>query len=106
YMFINVRERRREIGTLLAIGATPKIILKVFLQKAILLGLIGGFTGYIFGVFLAICLGPKIVKVPVSPTLGWCLWAVVIAVIFSVVSSVIPAKRAANLDAAEILQEE
>lgn len=106
YMFINVRERRREIGTLLAIGATPKIILNIFLQKAVLLGLVGGLTGYIFGAFLAIFLGPKIVMVPVSPNLEWSLWAILIAVIFSVVSSVIPAQRAAYLDPAEILQEE
>ncbi len=106
YMFINVRERRREIGTLLAIGATPRIIFKVFLQKAMLLGLAGGLTGYIFGTFLAISLGPKVVKVQVSPSLEWCIWAVIIAVVFSVVSSAIPARRAANLDPAEILQEE
>lgn len=106
YMFVNVRERRREIGTLLAIGATPGIILKMFLQKAVLLGLIGGLTGYIFGTFLAIFLGPKIVKASVSPVFEWCLWSTVIAVIFSVVSSFIPAKRAANLDPAEILQQE
>ena len=106
YMFINVRERRREIGILLAIGATPKIILKVFLQKAVLLGLTGGLTGYIFGAFLAVSLGPQIVKVRVSPTWGWCIWAMISAVILSVVSSIIPAKRAANLDPAEILQEE
>lgn len=105
YMFINVRERRREIGTLLAIGATPKIILNIFLQKAVLLGLAGGLTGYIFGTFLAVILGPKIIKIPVSPALGWCLWVIIIAVTFSVVSSYFPAKRAANLDPAVILQE-
>lgn len=106
YMFINVRERRREIGTLLAMGATPRIILEVFLQKAVLLGFAGGLTGYIFGAFLAVILGPKIVKAPVSPALEWCFVAIIAAIIFSVASAYIPAKKAANLDPAVILQEE
>jgi len=42
YMFSNVQERRQEIGTLMAVGMTSRGILKVFLVKAILLGLVGG----------------------------------------------------------------
>lgn len=106
YMYINVRERRKEIGTLMAMGATPGLILKVFLQKAILLGVGGGIGGYIFGTLLAIILGSQIVKVPVKPLPGWFIWSIIIAVIFSLCSSVIPAKVAANLDPARILQEE
>ncbi len=106
YMYINVRERRKEIGTLMAMGATPGLILKVFLQKAILLGVGGGIGGYIFGTLLAIILGSQIVKVPVKPLPGWFIWSIIIAVIFSLCSSVIPAKLAANLDPARILQEE
>lgn len=106
YMLINVRERRREIGTLLAIGATPEIVLKVFLQKAIVLGLAGGVIGCIFGSLVAMYAGPKIVQVQVNPNLLSCLLALTVAVVFSVISSVIPARRAAGLDPAEILQED
>lgn len=106
YMFINVRERRREIGTLLAIGATPRLIIEVFLHKAIILGLIGGLSGYILGTGLAISLGPKIVKMAVRPVPIWLFWSTIIAVIFSLFSSAVPARYAANLDPAQILQEE
>jgi len=106
YMLINVRERRREIGTLLAIGATPKIILKVFIQKAAMLGFAGGLIGCVFGSLLAMFAGPRIVQVQVYPNLHSCLLALVIAVIFSIISSAIPAIRAARLDPTIILQEE
>lgn len=106
YMLVNVRERRREIGTLLAMGATPEIILKVFLQKAVVLGLAGGLAGCVFGSLVAMSVGPRIAQVAVSPNLRSCLLALTVAVAFSVISSVIPAKRAADLDPAEILQEE
>ncbi|HIE43300.1 MAG TPA: hypothetical protein EYP78_00695 [Candidatus Omnitrophica bacterium] len=61
---------------------------------------------YFWYIFLAISLGPKIVKVPVTPALEWSVVAIVTAVSFSVISSYFPAKRAADLDPAEILQEE
>ena len=36
YMYANVFERRREIGTLMALGADSRLVLKVFLLKALL----------------------------------------------------------------------
>lgn len=105
YMSINVRDRRKEIGTLLAIGATPRMILVLFLKKAALLGLAGGLLGYMLGTFLAVLLGPQIVGVPVRPAVDWCVWSVIIAVVFSVASSYLPAHRAAMLDPAVILQD-
>lgn len=74
--------------------------------KAVLLGLIGGLTGYLFGTFLAITIGPWIVKVLVTPDLRRSIAAIIFAVIFSVVSTAIPAMRAANLDPVELLQVE
>ncbi len=106
YIFINVRARRKEIGILLAVGATPKIILKIFLQKAILLGLTGGLAGYLFGTVLAVTIGAQIIKVPVTLDLKWSIAAIIFAVIFSMVSSAVPAIRAANLDPVKILKSE
>ncbi len=106
YMSANVYERRREIGTLLAIGATPKMILSIFLQKAILLGLTGGIIGYFAGTGLALFLGPQIIKVMVTPQPIFIVWSIAIAGVLNVVFSLIPAKKAANLDPAAILQEE
>ena len=46
-MFANVTERRREIGTLMALGATPSLVARLFLGKALLIGLAGGVLGYV-----------------------------------------------------------
>ena len=50
---IAVAERRREIGTLRAIGVTRATILTVFLAEATLLGLAGGAVGVLVGRVLA-----------------------------------------------------
>ena len=54
YMYANVFERRREIGTLMALGANSSLILCIFLFKALVLGLAGGVGGYILGTVLAL----------------------------------------------------
>ena len=53
YMFANVYERRREIGIYMAMGANSTWILKLFLLKALIIGLAGGIIGYILGSVLA-----------------------------------------------------
>jgi putative ABC transport system permease protein len=57
-MFANVTERRREIGTLIALGATPGLVARLFLGKALIVGLAGGLIGYVGGTLLAMCAGP------------------------------------------------
>ena len=47
YMYANVYERRREIGTLVALGATGGTVVKMFLLKGLLLGVAGGLGGYV-----------------------------------------------------------
>ena len=49
YMYANVFERRREIGTLMALGADSGLVLRMFLLKALLLGVAGGIGGYVLG---------------------------------------------------------
>ncbi len=49
-MLVSVTERTREIGIRQSIGATPNDIRWQFLTEALLLSLVGGFIGVIFGV--------------------------------------------------------
>ncbi len=94
----NVSERRREIGTLMALGAESWLIQRIFLSKALLLGLIGGGGGYVIGTILAVTLGPRLAGVPVMPMPGLALWALVISVGVALAASFIPAWRASQLD--------
>ena len=105
YMFANVFERRREIGTLMALGASSQVVLRLFLLKAIWLGLAGGVGGYVLGSAMAAILGPRVAGVPVFPMLTPLLWAVGVAVLVCVAATFLPARRAARLDPSAALQE-
>ncbi len=105
YMYANVFERRREIGTLMALGAGSSVILKMFLMKALLLGLAGGIGGYILGTLLAVTLGPRFAGITVMPMPALILWAVGISVAITLAASCLPARSAARLDPCVTLQE-
>jgi putative ABC transport system permease protein len=105
YMFANVFERRREIGTLMALGAGSRVVLRMFLLKALWLGLAGGVGGYVLGTAMAAILGPRVAGVPVFPMLTPLFWAVGVAVLVCIAATYLPARRAARLDPSAALQE-
>mgnify|MGYP005836197461 CR=1 FL=1 len=105
YMYANVFERRREIGTLMALGAESSVILRMFLLKAFLLGLVGGIGGYVLGTVLAMTLGSRLAGIPVLPMPALVLWAMGISLAISLAASYFPARRAARLDPCATLQE-
>lgn len=105
YMFANVQERRKEIGTLIAIGMSPRQLLSIFYGKAMILGVAGGLIGYVLGTLLAIWLGPRIAHIPVLPMPSLLGWALVISVALSLMATAIPARNAAGLDPAATLME-
>jgi putative ABC transport system permease protein len=105
YMYANVFERRREIGTLMALGASSSLVLRIFLLKALLLGLAGGIAGYVTGTVLAVILGPRLAGVVVLPMPMLALYAVLTSVAIALVASYFPARRAAKLDPCVTFQE-
>jgi putative ABC transport system permease protein len=104
-MYGNVSERRREIGTLMAMGATSKTVLRLFLAKALILGLIGGIGGFLIGSFAAVILGPVIAGVVVLPMAELLPFSIILALATTIIASYLPAKGAAKLDPTEALQE-
>ena len=104
-MFANVYERRKEIGTYMALGATSRWISKIFIFKSLIVGLAGGIFGYIIGSILAIILGPQITGVSVTPLPLLGIFSIIISVIISLIASIIPAWKATKVDPFIILKE-
>ncbi len=98
YMYGNVQERKKEIGTLMAMGADSGFILKLFFMKALFLGLSGGISGYLMGTVLAMVLGPYLAKISVYPMPRLFGIAIAISVGISLLASLLPARRAAKID--------
>lgn len=105
-MFANVSERRREIGTLVAIGASPSLVLALFLGKALVVGLVGGVLGYLGGTALAMGLGPYWAGVWVQPVPSLAAISVLVAATVTLLASYLPARRAARLDPCLCFREE
>jgi putative ABC transport system permease protein len=108
-----VRERRREIGVLKAIGARDRDVLRLFLVEAGVLGVIGGFLGTLLGMGLASVVGAVVngylrgqglegvrPELPVTIAVA----GVVGAGLLAVLAGGVPARRAARLPAREAVE--
>jgi ABC-type antimicrobial peptide transport system permease subunit len=109
-MLAAVRERRREIGVLKAIGARDRDVLRVFLLEATALGFAGGAVGVTAGWLLARAVASAVngyltgqglagvqVGIPATILLG----GVGGATLLSIIAGTLPAVRAARLPARE-----
>jgi len=105
YMYANVYERRKEIGTMMALGACSNTILKLFMSKALWLGLVGGLSGYVIGTLLAVTFGPRLAGIPVLPMPFLVVWATAISVLIALLASYLPARSATKLDPCITLME-
>lgn len=101
-MYVSVAERTFEIGLRKALGAKPKDILYQFLFESIVITLLGGVAGIIFGAILALI----IYLVAIYYNLAWVysipISSIILAVGFSAFIGLIfglyPARKAAGLD--------
>ncbi len=104
-MLVSVTERTREIGIRKAIGATRKTIRNQFLVEAIVIAQIGGLVGVILGIAIGNGLSLAIGSSFIVPW-AWMALGVGLCFIVALVSGILPANKAANLDPIESLRYE
>jgi putative ABC transport system permease protein len=104
-MLVSVRERTREIGVRMAIGATEGDVQRQFLTEAVVMSLIGGVVGIVVGV---------IASFTIASTAGWPIlvsgsaiaFATLVAMAIGIFFGYYPAQKAARLDPIEALRYE
>lgn len=107
-MYVSVSERTSEIGLRKAVGATSKSILQQFLFEALIITLLGGIIGILFGMLLTIALGYIFASFGFPLPLSFSLQSFLLGVGFSTAVGVIfglaPAYRASELTPMEALR--
>ncbi len=97
-MWISVNERTSEIGLARAIGATPRQILVLFLSESAMISSLGGILGLLLGMGGAQFLRLEAPNLPVETPWTYVVLALLTSAAVGLVSGVLPARRAANLD--------
>lgn len=104
-MLVSVTERTREIGIRKSLGAKTRVITMQFLTESIILCLIGGIIGLVFGIAGAYA---ACAIIDITPKIS--LWIVVLALMFScgvgLFFGIYPARKAAQLSPIEALRRE
>ncbi len=104
-MLVTVRERTRDIGIRLAIGARRSDILTQFLMEAALLSILGGVVGVLLGAGLPLLTG-LVLGIPVPISAVSVLVAFVVCLGVGLVFGVHPARRAAAMNIVDSLAHE
>jgi putative ABC transport system permease protein len=106
-MLMSVFERTHEISVLLALGWTRRRIMRMILDEAAMLGLLGGIVGVALGVIgVKILSASPAIRGLLKPDLGIALLtlSVLIAVAVGILSGLYPAWRSSRLNPSRALQ--
>ncbi len=110
-MLVTVRERTKEIGIRRALGATPRNIISQIMSESIILTLIAGIGGLMFGVGLLqavgilLSQGDQFFKDP-QISFGVAIGALFILLFIGTLAGFLPANRAMSIKPIEAIREE
>ncbi|MFQ5679169.1 MAG: ABC transporter permease [Gemmatimonadota bacterium] len=112
-MYVVVKERTREIGVKLAVGARGRHILAQFLFEALLISIGGGLLGLGFSTLVVLGVDSlpntnPAMQYLMNPKLSWPIAAICVSILAAIglAAGILPARRAARLDPVESLRYE
>lgn len=105
-MSTTVLERRRETGLMMALGASSKDILTLFIAEASGIGIVGGLSGYVLGLGFASTIWLNIFNVTVNPRPASFFVSMVIALAVSLLASLLPIRQALRMNPSNVLRSE
>ena len=101
-----VSQRRNEIGLRKALGASNRSIATEFYVESALYGIVGGVLGVIAGIGVAEILIRTVFDRVVTLNVGIMIACVAIASLIAVIASIIPVRKASQINPAIVLREE
>jgi len=107
--YMNVRQRKTEIGLLRAVGVGSARIAGLFMAKGALLGVAGGAIGFLAGTQAARITGAATFELAASafsPDMALLLWTLLLTPAMTMLAGGFAAWKAVTLDPAEALREE
>jgi putative ABC transport system permease protein len=102
-MFVSVTERTREIGLRMSIGGRSRDILRQFLVESIIMSILGGALGVVFGYLIATGTG-TLMNSPAVVTTQSVILAFAVCFAIGVFFGWYPARKAANLNPIDALR--
>lgn len=97
-MTTSILEREEEIGLMKAIGAKNSKVISIFLGEAVMIGIIGGVLGYFTGLILSTIIGQSVFNSSIAPKHVVFPFTIIIAVGVCLLASLLPVKRAVNIE--------
>ncbi len=108
-VYTNVRDRRQETGTLMAIGFPARDVRTLFVAKALVIGILGGLFGFLIGGGIAMRIESRAADMPalgMTIIVEYLVLAVIAGAVVCLLGSWLPVRSAMALDPAEVLHEE